>query len=370
MSALSQIAQQVIDDACAIQQIPAPTFHEQERAIFLLSQWKNLYQIISEIDEAGNVLTYLPGKETKFQLVITAHLDTVFPSEFPLILKRDDNRIYGPGIGDNALGCATLLYIPTLIEKFSLNHGNIWLVATTGEEGLGNLKGMHALLKRFKNIPTVYLSLEGIGLGCILHRGLGVNRYRIEIQTRGGHSWTDAGSPSAIHEIVRLTRQLLDIKLPTSPRTTLNIGTIHGGTSINSIASHAFIEVDVRSESSNILEIIEKQVQDILHQYSFDDVQVSLTPVGNRPAGSISEYHPLVKLIENILNEINIPFKKDIASTEANLPLHFGIPAVTIGITRGARAHTAEEFIECAPVQYGLLQLAEIIRKIWEDTLF
>ncbi len=364
--ALQEIAQRVIEDACIIQQIPAPTFHEQARADLIFSRWNESKQLHPEMDEAGNVLTLVPGYLTTFQVVITAHMDTVFPLEFPLRLVRENDRIYGAGIGDNALGCATLLNLPSLIDENPSTRGNIWLVATTGEEGLGNLRGMKALLKRFEGVPTVYISLEGMGLGCILHRGLGVSRYRVEIHTAGGHSWSDAGAPSAIHEIIRFSRALLDIPLPTIPRTTLNIGIIHGGTSINSIASQAMIEVDIRSETSETLRRIENLLYETDRRFESGSVKISLTPIGNRPAGSIPENHPLVTLLENILQQINIPPRCEIASTEANLPLSLGKPAVTIGITNGAKAHTSEEYIDCAPVEQGIWQLKEFLRQIWD----
>lgn len=369
-SNLAEIVQKVIEDACTIQQIPAPTFHEQARAEFLASKWEETSDLMPETDEAGNVLVFLPGQQEKFQIVISAHMDNVFPLDVPLHIKRDGNRIYGPGIGDNALGCAALLNLPLLIKNIPSPRGSIWLVGTTGEEGLGNLKGMQALLSRFHNIPTVYVSLEGMGLGCILHRGLGINRYRIEARTPGGHSWTDAGSPSAIHEIVRLSRELLELPLPPSPRTTLNIGTIKGGTSINTIASYAAIELDVRSEMLDTLKKINELILDTIQRFESELVEITVSPIGNRPAGSIPEHHPLVNLLERILLSLNIFPRREIASTEANLPLSYGIPAVTIGITNGGRAHTLDEYIECQPVEKGLLQLSELIRQIWQISIF
>ncbi len=367
---LTEIYQKVIEDTCTIQQIPAPTFHEQKRAEFLSLKWEETHDLMPETDEAGNVLVFLPGQMDKFQVVISAHMDSVFPLDVPLHIRRDGNRIYGPGIGDNALGCATLLNLPLLIKDIPSPRGNIWLAGTTGEEGLGNLKGMKALLSRFHDTPTIYISLEGMGLGCILHRGLGVNRYRIEVRTPGGHSWTDAGSPSAIHEVVRLSRKLLDLPLPLSPRTTLNIGTIQGGTSINTIASHAAIEVDVRSEMLDTLKRMDELILDTARRFETDSVEISISSIGHRPAGSISEYHPLVNLLERILLHLNISPRREIASTEANLPLSYGIPAVTIGISSGAKAHTLEEYIECQPIEKGLLQLLELIKQIWETSIF
>ncbi len=178
MSAVSNAAlTAVLDQACILQQIPAPTFQESQRAQVVLSRMHEIGLRDIHIDPAGNVLGRLQGHRSARPLVISAHMDTVFPTDFPLLLERQPDKITGPGIGDNCLGVASLLQLVPLLCENDINlPGDLWLAATTCEEGLGNLRGMQALTERFNSTPAAYISLEGMGLGNILHRGLGVER--------------------------------------------------------------------------------------------------------------------------------------------------------------------------------------------------
>ncbi len=222
------------------------------------------------MDEVGNVYARLPGSGSSRPLVVSAHLDTVFPLSTDLhVTRRSSNpgaaptnveglalsTVEGPGIGDNSLGVAGLFGLLWELNSSSAQiagstlPGDIWLVANVGEEGLGNLCGMRAVVDRFGDRPLAYLIVEGMALGQIYHRGLGVQRYRITVDTPGGHSWVDYGRPSAIHVLGEIIYRLSNLSLPRVPRTTLNIGTISGGTSINTIAAHAQLELDLRSVS-------------------------------------------------------------------------------------------------------------------------
>nr|HMN60931.1 M20/M25/M40 family metallo-hydrolase [Anaerolinea sp.] len=288
---------------------------------------------------------------------------TVFPENFPLTLEREPERITGPGIGDNSLGVATLLHIPRLLRENGLSlPGDLWLAATTCEEGLGNLKGIEALTTRFGAVPAAYISLEGMGLGNILHRGLGVERFRITAQTAGGHSWVDYGTPSAVHELVALAARLAALKPPRQPRTSLNIGVIQGGTSINTIAAKAWLELDLRSEAPQSLSNLARKVNHTVAEAQKTDLTLSLERIGWRPAGEIPNHHPLVELAIQTLENLGISPHVDIASTEANLPLSLGYPSITIGLTIGDRAHSAQEYILTEPLEKGLIQIIELIR--------
>lgn len=207
-----------------------------------------------------------------------------------------------------------------------------------------------------------------MGLGNILHRGLGVERFRVSIQTRGGHSWVDYGTPSAVHELVGLAGKLAALRMSHRPRTTLNIGVIQGGTSINSIAAHAMLEVDLRSESQRNLHDIAEKVKKIASGTVREGIELNIERVGWRPAGEIPVDHPLVKLTGQVLRGMGIQPHTDIASTEANHPLSLGYPALTIGVTTGDRAHTAQEYIHTGTVVKGLLQIVGVVSRIW-DTL-
>ncbi len=362
----NRLLDRVIELAVQIQQIPSPTFHESSRAAFLFKVFHEEGLSSVETDQAGNVYARLPGTGPTHDhpLVITAHLDTVFPSETNLQLQRQPDRLAGPGIGDNSTGLAGLVGLYWMLqERGTQLPEDIWLVANTGEEGLGNLQGMHAVVDRFKDLPHAYIVLEGMGLGRIFHRGLAVKRYRLSVETAGGHSWIDFGRPSAIHEIARLIDSLAHLDLPVHPRTTLNVGVVSGGTSINTIASHASLELDLRSEALTALQDLAAEVEDHVVEANHPGVAVFSELIGQRPAGSIPTSHWLVRLAEQCLIEQGITPDPGIGSTDANVPLSQGLPAICIGLTTGSGAHTLDECINIGPLSQGLEQLYQIVTR-------
>lgn len=363
-----KIAQRVLDLAVEIQQIPAPTFHEGERAEFI--QRKFIEQGLQDVsqDRMMNVCARLPGRGEKPPLIVSAHLDTVFPASTPLTITRSQDRIAGPGIGDNSLGVAGLLGLVWSLAPGETSSaqtelpGDVWLVANTCEEGLGDLKGMREIVDRFRDQVSGYIILEGMALEQIYHRGLGVQRYRISAHTSGGHSWVDFGCPSAVHELAALLTRITSISVPASPRSSLNVGVISGGTSVNTIAAEAHLELDLRSESPGVLNRMIKQVEGLVKAANRPEVDIRAEVVGSRPPGAISENHPLVRLAVKVLQEIGLQPFLNIGSTDANIPLSQGLPAICIGITHGSGAHTRDEVIQTPLVELGLRQLTGIVR--------
>lgn len=362
----------VLELACTLQSIPAPTFQETRRAQFLEERFKKLGLHDVSVDAAGNVLARLPGtpgapaNKLARPLVISAHMDTVHPIQTTLSIQRLEDRFIGHGIGDNALGLAALVSMAQLlIEKGVALPGDVWFVANVQEEGLGNLRGMRAVVDHFSEEPIAYLVLEGIGLGTVLHRGLGVERYRVTMETPGGHSWADFGQPSAIHEICRLVNAITAIPLPAAPCTSLNVGILQGGTSVNTIAAQAHFELDLRSEDETTLLDLARQVKQCCEQAQKPGVTVKVQQIGKRSAGKIAAEHPLVRLAQDTLKSLQIEPRLDIASTDANLPLSRGYPAVCVGITTGCHAHSAKETISLQPVVQGLAQVYLLITQVW-----
>ncbi len=434
----------LLDLAVAIQQIPAPTFHEKQRAEFVLERFRAENLTDTEMDEVGNVYARLPGSEAAKPIVVSAHLDTVFPlstnlhvtrhgprkgtgpstnlragpsatsgavpttdlgagssaalrasagsskaenetsntdampasnktetpalsnDEEPILSRSPEQAegiIEGPGIGDNSLGVAGLFGL--LWELHSALPGDVWLVANVGEEGLGNLRGMAALVDRFGNEPLAYLVVEGMSLGQVYHRGLGVQRYRISVDTAGGHSWVDYGRPSAVHILAEIITQLTSLSLPRDPRTTLNVGTISGGTSINTIAAHAQLELDLRSENVTILPNLAARVEALVQQANRQDVRVTSELIGQRPAGQIPFNHPLVRLGVSVLEELGVSPRLNIGSTDANVPLSRGLPSICLGLTSGSGSHTMAEAINIAPLAKGVDQLVRVVEGIF-----
>lgn len=363
------IAKRVLELAVQIQQIAAPTFEEQRRAEFVLERFQKEELLETGMDETGNVYARLPGKKTGLPVVISAHLDTVFPSSTPLDAVYSEGKISAPGIGDNSLGVAGLFGLVWSLRagrnRTTGLPGDIWLAANTCEEGLGDLRGMRKIVERFREGVRAYVIVEGMALGQVYNRGLGVRRYRISVHTRGGHSWVDYGAPSAVHELARLITRLTEIPLPRRPRTTLNVGVISGGTSINTIAPSACLELDLRSEDPTALSELSHQVAQLVKTCCRQDATFQAEVIGDRPAGEISADHPLVQLALKAASEAGLEPNLNIGSTDANIPLSLGYPAVTIGLSNGFGAHTAQETLYTEPVNRGVEQLVRLVRGIF-----
>jgi tripeptide aminopeptidase len=364
------IAERVIDRAIEVQQIPAPTFDERKRGDFVRGMFAEEGLQDVTMDEVGNVFALwskFQGQKSKVKpLIVSAHLDTVFPHETKLDIKREGDKIFGPGIGDNSLGVAALFGLLWMLrEKNFEPAGDIWFVANVGEEGLGDLRGMKAVVDRFGADVQAYLILEGLALGHVYHRAVGVKRYRVTTRTIGGHSWSDYGKPSAIHEMSRLVVGLSSLELPNYPRTTMNVGKISGGTSVNVIASEASIDLDLRSEGQETLAELVARVEKLIQSASWPGVNVTAEVIGQRPAGELSPDHPFVKLAEECLREQGIYPTLTSGSTDANVPLSKGYPAIVLGISTGGSAHTIHEYINTEPVAAGMEQLIRFISRVW-----
>lgn len=377
-----KLAERVIELAIQIQQIPAPTFAEGSRAEFArgLFEREGLEDVV--VDGVGNVYGRFQVSSSKLNvkpLIVSAHLDTVFPIETDLQVRREVGKIFGPAIGDNSLGVAALFGLLWGVRErrfvsvgtpLSAISSDIWFVANVCEEGLGDLRGMKAVVERFGSDVEAYLVLEGMALGSVYHRAIGVKRYRITAKTTGGHSWSDYGSPSAIHELSKLVVELTSVKLPASPRTTMNVGKISGGTSVNVIASEASLELDLRSEGQESLAALISQVEKKIEQANTlksarqVDVVFEAEVIGARPAGEISADHPLVQLAQECIREQGLEPTLTSGSTDANIPLSKGYPALVLGITTGGGAHTTNEFINPKPIEKGLEQLISFVRAI------
>ncbi len=349
----------------AIQQVPAPTFAEARRAEYMESRFRALG--LSEVgrDALDNVYARLPGYGVgRPPLIISAHLDTVFPADTDLTTRREGQLLFGPGIGDNSTGLAGLLLLGrTLLERKLPHSADIYLVANVGEEGLGDLRGMRAVVERFGG-RAVYLIVEGGLFGQLTHQAVGVRRYRIDVSAPGGHSWGGFGAASAIHVLGRLIAAIDDLEVPTAPKTTYNVGIIEGGISVNSIASSARLWLDLRSEESEALNRLVSQVERLVssmnrtHAAADSGVAITVEEVGNRPAGSVPRFTPVIALAEAALHAVGCPdVRYIVSSTDANIPLSQGYPAVCLGLTQSGNSHRPDEYIDITQLPAGLGQL-------------
>jgi acetylornithine deacetylase/succinyl-diaminopimelate desuccinylase-like protein len=366
---MKSIAERVIERAIEIQQIPAPTFEEAQRAEFVRAKFLEEGLQDVAVDEAGNVYgrIQVKGRTSHVKpLIVSAHLDTVFPKATNLEIRRSAEVIQGPGLGDNSLGVAALFGLMWILkERQVVPGGDIWFVANVGEEGLGDLIGMKAVVERFGADVLAYLVLEGLALGHVYHRAVGVKRYRISARTKGGHSWSDYGQPSAVHELAKLIVQLTSLDLPREPRTTMNVGKISGGTSVNVIASEASLDLDLRSEGQESLAELVSAAEKFIRRANKPGVSFEAEVIGQRPAGEIDAAHPLIRLAQSCLHELGLDAVLTTGSTDANVPLSKGYPALVLGVSRGGNAHTVQEYIHSAPVEQGMEQLVHFVERVW-----
>jgi acetylornithine deacetylase/succinyl-diaminopimelate desuccinylase-like protein len=354
----------LVDQTIAVQQIPAPTFAEETRAAYLADRFAALGLADVQRDAMHNVFGRIPGQGRGKPVIVTAHSDTVFSHETDLTVRWEGELVHGPGIGDNSLGVAGLLHLAATMQRLELRPSrDVWLVSNVGEEGLGNLRGMHAVVERFGHAEA-YIVVEGGLFGRICHQAIGVRRYRIEVRTPGGHSWGAFGTPSAIHQLGKLISAIDRLSVPESPKTTYNVGVISGGTTINSIASSASLLLDLRSEDPRALEALVTQVEGLVAQVRREpEVAVEMQMIGDRPAGEIPRNSWLVSLAEAALREVGASERIEYTtgSTDANVPLSKGIPGVCIGLAQSANAHRVDEYMDVTDLPAGMSQLLLLV---------
>ncbi len=357
-------AQQVIQTAVAIQQIPAPTFDERRRAEYVRDCFVAAGLCDVSIDALHNAIGRWPGADpTRPALLLSAHTDTVFPATTDLTVREESGRLYGPGLGDNSLGVATLIALAELFARHNIRpSADIWFAANSREEGLGNLDGIRAVWNALGSRLGAAIVIEGTALGRVYHAGIAVRRLHIVCHAPGGHSWLHFGQPSAVHGLIDLGAQILALTPPREPRTTFNIGLIHGGHSVNSLACEAELYLDLRSEEPACLQALERVVRECIDAAGQAPLLTfTTTVVGDRPAGHIDPTHPLVQMAGAALELARVPALYERGSTDANALLANGLPTVTVGVSRGAHSHRQDEYIETTPVASGLWQLALLV---------
>lgn len=358
----------ILEQTIAIQQIPAPTFDEGKRADYIESKFRTLAFSHVERDTMHNVLGWIGDAAHPNVLLISAHHDTVFPACTDLSIKTDQSRVYGPGIGDNSLGVAALILLADLLSTQQVpTHFAICFAANTREEGLGNLDGIR-LVSESIGIERIRgaIVIEGMALGRIYHGGIAVKRVKISTTAEGGHSWMSFGKPSAIHGLVQLANDITQLVVPEVPRTTYNIGMIEGGRSVNSIATDAHFILDMRSQSLQELAALDQRIQHFVSKHQRTGLDYHVEVVGERPAGSISEQHPLVRLALQALKEIGIAGILEYGSTDANILLAQQVPCVVVGISYGGNAHRLDEFIDRSHLDIGMWQLLLLTLALFE----
>jgi acetylornithine deacetylase/succinyl-diaminopimelate desuccinylase-like protein len=332
-------------------EIPAPPFKETVRGLELKRRFEALHLKDVHIDQVGNVIGTRPGKAARPNLVMAAHLDTVFPEGTDVKVKHDGDTMKAPGIGDDCRGLAVLLaMIRALDEGKVVTPGTITFVANVGEEGLGDLRGAKNLFyDSLKDRIDKFVSIDGTGLG-ITHIGVGSVRYRVTFKGPGGHSYGAFGMANPIHAMGRAIAKISEFEVPTEPKTTFNVGRVGGGTSVNAIPYEAWMEVDMRSADPVSLKAVDDKfkaaVQEALDEENKrwkgrGKLTVSPELVGIRPAGQTPAESPIVQTALSVSRALGIKEQLREGSTDSNVPMNLHIPAITIsggGIGTGAHS--------------------------------
>ncbi|MBI1786301.1 MAG: M20/M25/M40 family metallo-hydrolase [Acidobacteria bacterium] len=338
--------------------IPAPTFLEHQRAEWMAAQFRAL-GCEAQVDRAGNVIAFLDSGGHGPLVALTAHLDTVIaPKSRDDVAVEASGRFRGPGVADNGAGLAALMAVARALKSgpdVEDRVADLVFVANVGEEGEGNLSGMRYLCKQSplaKRISS-FLVLDGADTAHITTQALGSRRFEIAFTGPGGHSWSDHGTANPVHALARAIAQLAEIRLNGSPRTALNVGLIEGGSSVNSIPALARAKVDIRSEDNPRIDELARVLQEAVEQAqdreneraSGGKVAGKVKEIGARPAGQLPVHAPILQYLRAVDAHLGIRSFPDCASTDANIPLSMGIPAVSIGAGgHGGGAHTAQEW--------------------------
>jgi tripeptide aminopeptidase len=325
-----------------ITEIPAPPFKEKVRADYYLKRMQELGFKDATIDAEGNVIALRKGTGGgRPKLVVSAHLDTVFPEGTDVTVKEADGITKAPGIGDDSRGLAAML---SLIGAMNANGiatvGDVLFVGTVGEEELGNLRGVKALFRDHTDIDG-FISIDGLGITRVVNQGTGSHRYEMIFKGPGGHSFQEFGLPSAIHAMGRAIARIADLQTPSEPKTTFTVGTVSGGTSVNAIAAEARMRVDMRSDSTEellklearLLDLVKQAVADENARWKTDKLTVEIKLIGDRPAGIVAMDSPIVQATQRAVGAITRGPRVTFAgsSTDSNLAMSLGIPAVTMG---------------------------------------
>jgi acetylornithine deacetylase/succinyl-diaminopimelate desuccinylase-like protein len=357
----------------ALSEIPAPTGNEASRGYFVAERFRGLGLADVHIDDVGNVIGTRSGTSNDVPVVVCAHIDTVFPSGTPVQVTRDGPHVYGPGIVDNARGVSVMLAIAEAIDGHRLRtRRSIVFVATVGEEGNGDLRGAKHFFASCAELPASCIAIDGAGDDRIVNRALGARRYRVTFHGQGGHSWAAFGMPNPVHAASAAAAKIATLPLPRTPRTTLSVCRIGGGISVNAIPDEAWLEVDLRSSSAVTIDQCADELQLAIRAAVREEnarrssgtpkLTWTIDTIGDRPSGAVDANHPLVVAGMSATRAIGRAPELALASTDANVPISLGIPAIAIGAGgRGGGVHTSAEWYDNAEGALGVARALTIV---------
>lgn len=357
---------QVLADLIRITETPAPPFKEEQRAALFAQMMRDAGIANVTIDALGNVLALRPGREDGPVFVVSAHLDTVFPEGTPIKVTREGERLMAPGIGDDSLGLASLLAWARLLEanRITTRHP-VLFVGTVGEEGAGDLRGVRHLFTKGEYAGRIgaFLSVDNADAGRIVHAAVGSRRYRLGFKGPGGHSYGAFGIVNPMVAMAEAVRAIYTVPVPSEPKTTYAASVVSGGTSVNAIPDLVTLDIDMRSGDPAALTQLEAAVlgaaeaavagENAARSTQAGAISLEKQLIGDRPAGSTPADHPLVAEAVRASQAAGFAGKLDQSSTDSNIPMSLGVPALTIGTgAGGGRTHSLEEYLETGRARF------------------
>ena len=363
----------ILRSQIVVSEIAAPTGSEHDRALWVADQFTRMGLSDVRTDSAGNVVGRRTGARQGPAVVVCAHLDTVFPAETEIRVRRDGSRLTGPGIADNGRGIAAMLAVAEQIDGTRLRtEMPIDFVGTTGEEGLGDLRGARAFFGTARERPHAVVALDGAGDERVVHRGLSSRRYRVTFRGAGGHSWAAYGVANPVHAAAAAIAALRTVVLPREPRTTLSVGRIGGGIAVNAIPEEGWFELDLRSASPGLLNRFDAEVRAAVRDaVSSENTRRSMPSpplaatieiIGERPGGETPANDPLVEAALLATRLVGREPELATASTDANVPISLAIPAIALGAGgRGGDTHTVAEWYDNTEGTIGLARALTVV---------
>ncbi|HEY0544964.1 MAG TPA: M20/M25/M40 family metallo-hydrolase [Pyrinomonadaceae bacterium] len=353
-------AGELIEEQIRLCSIPAPPFGEGERALYLRRQFIECGLDEAYLDAEGNCVALRRGREANPLVVVSAHLDTVFPAGTDFTVRRGQAKLFAPGIADDGCGLIALIALVKALESCAIEtEGSLIFVGTVGEEGEGNLRGARHLLSagEWAGKVDAFISFDGPGVERITNAALGSRRYRLRLRGTGGHSWGDFGAANPVHALGRAIARLASYPAPSEPRTTFNVGRIEGGAGVNVIPTEAAMDVDLRSASAEELQRLDAFFRRAAREAAEDEnasrragdppLELDLKLIGDRPSGETPKDSLIVRLAEESTRAVGHAPRLDRSSTDSNIAISLGIPAVTLGAGgNSGNSHTLEEWYD------------------------
>ncbi len=349
-----------------IGEVPSPTFGEEMRVRLLEDRFAMCGLDNCSTDEVGNALGILPGSDGEENILVVAHVDSLFAETVDHTINVQPDKVTGPGVGDNALGVATLATLPSLLEQLGIQlRHNLILLGGARSLGRGNLEGLRFFLKNCKLPLKAGVCLEGVPLGRLSYSSIGMLRGEIHCAVPEEYDWTRFGVVGAISSLNEVINSISEIPLPRRPRTSVVLGSISGGQAFNVIAKEAVLRFEIRSESADVVENIRRQIDDITAEVSArTNAGVTLRVLAVRNPGGIPFQHPLVRNARDIMKALGVKNRMSPSTSELTAFISEDIPAVTLGITRGDRLNEPDETLQIKPMFSGLAQILGVLLAI------